>query len=248
MKNIHILPTDKPSILYNCFSELEIGEFVSTRDGLLVTNQNIYITSDEEIKEGDWVLFLDTNEILKIGNEPNQCGLDERVDKNNSKKIILTTDVDLIKDGVHAIDDEFLEWFVKNPSCEMVEVDYKYDTNLKPIFDSFGNKVLRIKIPTESENLSQIIIPKEVLNSISSKNIPSEFNDIVNKEFFNLIEEPKKETFKNYPVIIVRNDDKEEFIHLSNGMYRTKWGILHDSISSTPLESFDKSKFTFYYE
>jgi hypothetical protein len=28
----------------------------------------------------------------------------------------------LIKDGVQAIDDEFLEWFVKNPSCEEVEV------------------------------------------------------------------------------------------------------------------------------
>ena len=63
-----------------------------------------------------------------------------------------------------------------------------------------------------------------------------------------MVEVAKQETFKNYPVIIVRNDDKEEFIHLSNGMYRTKWGILHDSISSTPLESFDKSKFTFYYE
>jgi hypothetical protein len=36
-------------------------------------------------------------------------------------KIILTTDQDLIKDGVQAIDDEFLEWFVKNPSCEEVE-------------------------------------------------------------------------------------------------------------------------------
>ena len=36
-------------------------------------------------------------------------------------KIILTTDQDLIKDGIQAIDDEFLEWFVKNPSCEEVE-------------------------------------------------------------------------------------------------------------------------------
>ena len=28
----------------------------------------------------------------------------------------------LIKDGVQAIDDEFLEWFVKNPNCEEIEV------------------------------------------------------------------------------------------------------------------------------
>jgi hypothetical protein len=39
------------------------------------------------------------------------------------KKIVLTTDQDLIKDGVQAIDDEFLEWFVKNPSCGEVEVE-----------------------------------------------------------------------------------------------------------------------------
>jgi hypothetical protein len=40
-----------------------------------------------------------------------------------NQKIILTTDQDLIKDGVQAIDDEFLKWFFKNPSCESVEVE-----------------------------------------------------------------------------------------------------------------------------
>jgi hypothetical protein len=42
------------------------------------------------------------------------------------KKIILTDNKDLIKDGVQAIDDEFLEWFVKNPSCESAMVEEKY--------------------------------------------------------------------------------------------------------------------------
>jgi hypothetical protein len=37
------------------------------------------------------------------------------------KKIILTTDQHLIKDGVQAIDDEFLKWFIQNPSCESIE-------------------------------------------------------------------------------------------------------------------------------
>jgi hypothetical protein len=59
--------------------------------------------------------------------------------------------------------------------------------------------------------------------------------------------EPKQETIEN-PVIIVRNDDKEEFIHLSNGMYRSKWGVLNNSVSNIPLKAFDKTKFTFYYE
>jgi hypothetical protein len=81
-------------------------------------NFNIYITSDEEIKEGDWCYYEngDLKGIHKVvnGQRPKTMIL---------KKIILTTDnKDLIKDGVQAIDDTFLEWFVKNPSCEWVEV------------------------------------------------------------------------------------------------------------------------------
>ena len=65
-----------------------------------------FITNDEEIKRGDWFLTDD-----------------KRVEKDATdwrarewhRKIILTTDQDLIKDGVQAIPDEFLEWFVKNP-------------------------------------------------------------------------------------------------------------------------------------
>ena len=54
------------------------------------------------------------------------------------KKIILTTNQDLIKDGVQAIDDEFLEWFVKNPSCEEVKVNYGLFTPLGRQVDPMG--------------------------------------------------------------------------------------------------------------
>ena len=84
-------------------------------------NNNIYITSDEEIKERDWHLNIVTNKISKYN-----IGL-LNPNRSNYKKIILTTDQDLIKDGVQAIDDEFLEWFVKNPSCERVEVDKNWN-------------------------------------------------------------------------------------------------------------------------
>lgn len=46
------------------------------------------------------------------------------------KEILLSTDDLLIQDGVQAIDDEFLKWFVKNPSCEEVEVLDLYGKNL----------------------------------------------------------------------------------------------------------------------
>jgi hypothetical protein len=82
-------------------------------------NENIYITSDEEIKEGDWVL-LPSNEIYKMSSTDITHYLES--ESKSTKKIILTDNKDLIKDGVQVIDDEFLEWFVKNPSCEEVEI------------------------------------------------------------------------------------------------------------------------------
>jgi hypothetical protein len=114
MKNIHILPTDKPSRLIldkddNILHLQIVNVFMEHQ--YLVENQHIYITSDEEIKEGDWFYDTDSNKI-GINYNPNDC-----------KKIILTTDQDLIKDGVQPIDDKFLEWFVNNPSCESVDLD-----------------------------------------------------------------------------------------------------------------------------
>ena len=53
MKNIHILPTDKPSRLYLIKDKLKLSSLKFTNDeeiGWLT--QNIYITSDEVIKDG----------------------------------------------------------------------------------------------------------------------------------------------------------------------------------------------------
>jgi len=134
MKNIHLLPTEKPSRIRLGNNEnfvianFEQSSIRSKNDSY--TNQHIYITSDKEIKEGDW-LFANqgVNKIVEIkeGNYP-YGSINNKGDKIfNSKhwksKIILTTDQSL--DGVQAIDDEFLEWFVKNPSCESVEVRYE---------------------------------------------------------------------------------------------------------------------------
>ena len=128
MKNIHVLPTDKPSRLYKTGNFLLLDSKAMPNNTLETMNQHIYITSDEEIKERDWYLVvggigLAINTYYKsYGDTPKNDWL---------KKIILTTDQDLIKDGVQAIDDEFLEWFVKNPSCEWVEVKHDYDTDLR---------------------------------------------------------------------------------------------------------------------
>jgi len=126
MKNIHLLPTDKPSILFlNNVNKKLLIDNNGTLKNVLPSGlyHNIYIISNDKIEDGNWFL---TN--------------DKRIEKNASdwnarewhKKIILTTDQDLIADGVQAIDDEFLEWFVKNPTCEKIDLDTF----------SMGNKIL----------------------------------------------------------------------------------------------------------
>jgi hypothetical protein len=114
MKNIHVISTDKPSRLYLEDETFKLTEYDYPNVDY-AQNQQTYITSDEEIKEGDWVYDSEQNYIRKLMFKWNETDFD--------KKIILTTDQDLIADGVQAIDDEFLEWFVKNSSCEFVKTE-----------------------------------------------------------------------------------------------------------------------------
>ena len=117
MKNIRTLPRGKSSRLY--FDVVTKKLLLQERLSLNATSfpiekRNIYITSNEKIKIGDWFITAD---LLWKANQNIHL-----INPKRDKKIILTTDQDLIKDGVQAIDDEFLEWFVKNPSCEEVEL------------------------------------------------------------------------------------------------------------------------------
>jgi hypothetical protein len=101
---------------------------------------HIYITSDEEIKEGDCVYCITENRLL-ISNV-SYSKLENRF------KIILTTDPDLIKNGVQAIDDEFLEWFVNNPSCEEIKLEREHDDSV-PYPKMRFVKPFKIIIPQE---------------------------------------------------------------------------------------------------
>jgi hypothetical protein len=152
MKNIHLIKTDKPSRLWsnNLRRRLELDEFPSQHPTNIA--KHIYIISDEEIKEGDWYenngVIFKADDVFDKGNNPNNSN--PKVTDFNIK-IILTTDQDLIKDGVQAIDDEFLEWFVHNPSCEEVEtklVEFEVDMELGDSCIEYGSYY-------------EIIIPKE---------------------------------------------------------------------------------------
>ena len=64
-KNIHILPTDKPSRLQ---LTQEGVYYLLDNIGFYGTSkpQHIYITNDEEIKEENYAFALDTNIVFKV--------------------------------------------------------------------------------------------------------------------------------------------------------------------------------------
>jgi hypothetical protein len=164
MKNIHVIPTDKPSRLGGSEYIVNIqgidkrafklklwNKIISNKDlrDVGYIPQNIYITSDEEIKEGDFYLYC--NQVTKRFRKNTRA----EYPYPNYQKIILTTDQDLIKDGVQAIDDEFLEWFVKNPSCEFVEINKRIFIPLGTLYD--------IIIPQEEPKQEGYICPQTKL-------------------------------------------------------------------------------------
>jgi hypothetical protein len=204
MKNLYLLPTDKASKL----TLLHETRLLFSKEDCEVSktkrcvNQNIYITNDEEIKEGGWCIMtndFNDNYIVKVIALKCIGGKEIRVQlllngKENTpllekcEKIILTTDQDLIKDGVQAIDNEFLEWFVKNPSCESVEVENKklFDGFLDPEYGSskwrFNYKII---IPKEEPKQD---LEKEMFDLEQELDIPS------NLRFHN--SKPKEETLE----------------------------------------------------
>ena len=107
MKNIHLLSTDKPSKLVKIYNDVNRETFtlklnVEVNDSFK-EYVNVYITSDEEITgfENDvWVYnngrvwFWQNTMALRSNNKP--------------KKIILTTDQDLIADGIEQISEDTL--------------------------------------------------------------------------------------------------------------------------------------------
>jgi hypothetical protein len=158
MKNIWTIPSDSATKLAQVDGVLVFGDKLKSPVGHpnMFNYQNIYITNDEEIKEGDWCYYEngDLKGIHKVvnGQRPKTMIL---------KKIILTTDQDLIKEGIQEIPTDFLEWFVKNPSCEFVKVRKdccgQCDERLCEIHD-LGRE------ETKENTFYKIIIPKEEIN------------------------------------------------------------------------------------
>ena len=216
MKNIHVLPTSQPSNLLLCIKSyiehkdtpaensdnkgnftLGFGIYANTE---FYQHQHIYITSAEEIKVGDWYYLPRTNSVHKCIEDPTELNLEIRL---GVAKIILSTDQDLIADGVQAIDDDFLEWFVNNPSCEKVEVNkmrYGYLSG----FAHAGYKIIIPKEETFEEKLAKIV-SKEPSKFWSESDERARIREeqkqhlidmMKSDEELGLYEEPKQETLE----------------------------------------------------
>jgi len=167
MKNVQVIPTDKPSRLFkDNFNTLFFSINIDQEQNHFKP-QHIYITNDEEIKEGDWMIRGNEQPTLVTPNFFWDFGV-------RYYKIILTTDQDLIKEGVQKIDDTFLEWFVKNPSFEFVEVEHTYISR-------------ELNKPTSK--YYKIILPKEEPKQLTDLEIAIKLEEIQR-------EEPKQETLE----------------------------------------------------
>lgn len=193
MKNIHLIPTNKPSRLFihNAFNDLRFD----SKNVLHDNNQNIYITSDEEIKANEWFYSPKTN-------SPQIYGHNDIPKDRGFKKIILTTDQDLIKNSVQAIDEEFLEWFVNNAGCEEVKIlrcpIEGYTIDLRELIPKEEPKQEQIQENHYDRNsLSYSVIKEEPITNLEKLPFPElvkEFKEFAeyNKNV-SLVEEPKEE-------------------------------------------------------
>jgi hypothetical protein len=164
-KNIHLIPTDNPSKLRYFDSKLEILSLIPKKSDIVF--QNIYITSDEEIKLGDYYIDFTTKGLMVESCKTKDDGI--LVGICGSKKIILTTDPKLINDGIQEIDDEFLEWFVKNPNTTNIRVTL----HVGSLRCNHSKNTYTIDIPEPEElkdkRLSKDTKRKEIINYFSEK-------------------------------------------------------------------------------
>ena len=150
MKNIHILPTDKPSRLIQSEDD-ELMLLNELYENTYNINKHIYIISDEYIGLS---YYLDGS-LVRKGVVDDKDYWEVRKDY---KKIILTTDQELIKDGVQSIDEEFLEWFVKNPSCEKIKIIDVRDSNVYGSY--YPYKIIIPKEEPKQETLEEVRVIK----------------------------------------------------------------------------------------
>lgn len=120
MKNLYLLPSPNPSRLYyfGDSPELRLTKYPNLFRAFERSTQHIYITGDGTLNEGDWTIWKD--QLFKVDSN-NAYSYTNNVTLAYAikylKKVILTTES---LDGVQAIPEEFLKWYIENQNCKEV--------------------------------------------------------------------------------------------------------------------------------
>jgi hypothetical protein len=134
---VHMLPTEDGVI----FKNRATGTLVTSIPNVakkLYPAQHLYITTDEEIKEGDWFIWLKYNFIEKATKKDNN---------KDCRKIIATTDPKLLKPQIKQVNwigseriwslpqipQSFIEEYCKAGGIDKVLVEYE-DANYGALF------------------------------------------------------------------------------------------------------------------
>jgi len=114
MKNTYILPAKGLSTLHFAKERMFITTVHPTGENELYvsTPQYVYIVVDDNILVHDFVYDTYRNLILPVPNGENMQFFN--LSKNRYKKIAITNDTDLIREGVKQITKSFLEWIARN--------------------------------------------------------------------------------------------------------------------------------------
>lgn len=108
MKNLWVIPTPNPSRLFIDEDDTKLRLYKEPMVSVYATNQNIYITSDKEIKDGTWVIHKRTGKFMFLAFTRSESYNKNKDLKEEFSKIILSTDQDLINDGIEQISEDTL--------------------------------------------------------------------------------------------------------------------------------------------
>jgi hypothetical protein len=203
MKNLHVLPTDKRSILSDCENY-----------------KHVYITSDEKFVRDEYV--TDGIEVIKA--TPKLVNAQGLVSRRNWRKIILTIDQDLIADGIQAIDHIFLEWFVENPICEEVEVERGFltFTGWVKSKETVPKNLIRYKIIIPQEEPKQEPLSFPPFDKEKADVITKEGQKVIRELRSNIQQETLEEAARRYTESTTDNDPVRIFSFIEGAKWQAE--------------------------
>lgn len=204
MKNIHILPTHLPSLV----AMLPGKELTYSKTKQLFTptvdwkTQNIYITNSEEIKEGydvkgKWVMS-EYGFVTKADRIEGNYLIHENGGSNflcHYRFVIITTDPELIKNGVQEVPEYFLKWFIvgKNP-IEYVEIKPHLES-----LDTMKNSYeIIIPQPKQEINIDDVAISSKQIFTLKQETIDDARKNYISDINCELYNEQTNETIKSF--------------------------------------------------